>query len=1185
MVNTSPVIASPKRSRPTRAAQTSGPQLVTETKFMQQYRIGAAVHGGGDIAALQDGAGAVEAFTVGTDGAVWDFFPDPASDTGINAAPTPLFASRVTAGRDRNGRIVLFAADHLQLNYIVENAPGSSSRWGSLQTASLPLPAGAITISGIYTGEIAGGLYVGALIQTQSIGPGKSYAFVYSIWDDSPGAFASTTMTLSTLNCVWSGHGADTAEFTCLDVVYLGYNVASRQIVRYPFAATFSSLAVATTLDRASNNRYFAVLNDGNLYQMVGGGAKPYSWAQVTQEQSYRDLAATLDTAGAVHLLALGTSGDLAHLSAPADTPSEFSTPSVIRPGVALMTATALDQGDVQVFAISTAQATLSQLVWQAGAGNWQVTAVEVPTSGQVEQYISYSTDLQVLDAAGAPVPKAVIQVRASSQTQITVNGAFYTVDPNTPATLTASAAGTLSITQQTDTLVIPTLQFDIVHVSTEPLAVQQFAGVQKQLAAVTGGELIDAKKADGSHLLADKYRNKDTTDSLAKACNEAMAITAMAPRPAASAAMFTRQGAKPGVGSVGRGQLADLHRIFVDPSREGPHWQLDFSTGQPRFRTLTADRARALVIEKQARHATPDRAGGFLDWIGSIGDFIAGIADKVIDVIDTVVTTIGDAIHAVITFIVDGITYVFDTVVKFIEQAFDLVQVVFARVEAFFGDLFQWLGFVFDWGDILRTHRALAYTANQFLGFVPLAIGGVQRIFDAGIATVQGQITQLFDQLVAAVGGNSLGGYVDSKTQSEPTFSSSNSNNIVLNSTVENAGGASYSPIGPGSMGPFDGVRQLIVQLVDAVEGQPAFQQALDYMTNLGGNPDQIFVQLASALLRVAQGLAQAMISGVQVVVDAVLQLVQQFIAGIQSVLNEEWNIPFVTAFYAWLTDGSPLTLLDLLCLILAIPATVLYKAMYSAAPFPDDASVDAFEASFTAQTMLANSGLGASQTTALVRAAPAAGDPKAFWQILLSIGNCLSFAGYGLLSAVMDVKPMTGQHVIDPVVKTLTKIALSLEIIAQALACPWIYGAGAPSCNDSDGASGVFWIYECFGVILDAGFTWYDDAFPENNDTYWGIGIAELYGVGHAVVTGVLGSKLTGWGLASKIVLLIPECCKFLRLPQIVTASSGWSLIGIAALDGLCIPASGVLGFIDLVSSTSSEEQTAMLRIRGAV
>jgi hypothetical protein len=529
--------------------------------------------------------------------------------------------------------------------------------------------------------------------------------------------------------------------------------------------------------------------------------------------------------------------------------------------------------------------------------------------------------------------------------------------------------------------------------------------------------------------------------------------------------------------------------------------------------------------------------------------------------------------VHAAITFIVDGITYVFNTVLDVLEQAFDLVQVVFAKVKTFFSDLFEWLGFLFQWDDILRTHRAMAYTAQQFLGFLPLAVGGLQRVIDDGIGTVQSQITHIFDQLVAAVGGASLGGYVQANSPDEPDYTSSNSNNIVLNATLDNAGSASYAGLTSLASGPFDAVTQLIQGLVDAVQGQPAFEQALSYLGQLGGSPQQIFTQLTSALLRAVQGLAQAMLAGVQVVVDAVLRLVQSFMAELTASLNAEWDIPFVTSFYSWLTDGSPLTQLDLLALILAIPGTVLYKAMEGAAPFPDDASVEAFEKSFTAQTLLANSGLGATQAVAVTRKSLRATEARPAGQTLLAIGGFLSFAGYGLCSAALDVQPMTGTHVVDPFVKTMTKVTLGLELVAQALACPWIYGTTPPNCSDSDGAGAVLWIYECLGVVLDAGFAIYEEAFPENNDTYWGIGIAELYGVGHAITTGVVGSKLTRLGLASKLVLLIPECCKFLRLPQITAPTEGSSLVVLAAADGLCIPASGLLSFADFFGSGAKE------------
>ncbi|MEZ4361862.1 MAG: hypothetical protein R3B48_16855 [Kofleriaceae bacterium] len=1161
----------PAQDRAIPQVSSATPRLVTETKLMQQYRIGAAVHGGGDLAAMENGAGGVEVFTVGTDTQVWDFFADSTSETGINAAPTKLYASAVAVGRDRRGRLVALAANQRSIDYVVENAAGSATRWGDVQTASLPLPPNAVTVSQIYTGEIGGALYVGALIELRSVSPSTTYAFVYSAWDSAPGVFQSTTMTLSSRHCVWSGTSAATAEFTCLDLVVLGYNVAQRQVVRYPVAATFTSSSVATTVDDAGNNRYFAVLNDGNLYQLVGGhGGAPYSWAQLTQQQRFQAVRAVA-TPGGVHLLALSSNTDLHHLGPSTTSPTGFDSGAVIQTGVALMTATALAQGDLQLFLIGTAHATMMQMIWQVEAGNWQTQRIEVPTSSEVDEYVAYSTDLQILDAAGAPVPRAVVQVRATSQTQIIVNGAFFTIDANTPATLAASAAGTLSITQQTNTLSIPSLSFDVTSVTTSPLVVQQFANVQERLGAVTGADLMNAKKDDGTYLLSDANRTPTTTASLAQACNQAMEITrtvAAALSPAPTSAHH-----RPGVGTLSRGALADLHRVAPRAGAAPRSWQLSASGGELHFRELTAGEAAALLFEKRARHQHLSAAGGFLDWVGSIGDFLAGVADGVISVVDTVINAVGDAIHAVITFVVNGVTYLFDTVVQYVEQAFDLVEVFFAQVAVFFTDLFEWLGFLFQWDDILRTHEALTYTASQFLTFLPLSIAGIQRIFDAGIANIQSQVTAAFDQLITLVGGGSLGGYVDSKTPSEPAFSSANANNPILNGTVSNAGSATYPSVSPGSMTPFDTVLTQLQQLATTVQNDPAFAQALTYMTNLGGSPDQIFTQLLSALLRVVEGLVHAMLAGVQAVVDAVLQLLQAFLSGLQQMLAADWNIPFVSDFYAWLTDGASLSLLDLFSLILAIPSTVLYKATYGAAPFPDAASITAFKAAFSAQTMLTNSGLGgsaprreASEATALV-----AGSPPA-WQLLLQIAGFLSFSVYGLLSAGMDIRPTTGGGVVDPFTKTLTKITLTAEILAQAIACPWIYGAAPIDCSSAAGVGSWFWIYESFGVMLDAGFTWYDSAFPENSDTILGIIVATLYGAGHTLLLAVTGSKLSGLTLASKIALVIPECGKLLKLPALETATEGISLIVVAALDALCIPASGLLSFADFVGVLSA-------------
>ena len=193
------------------------------------------------------------------------------------------------------------------------------------------------------------------------------------------------------------------------------------------------------------------------------------------------------------------------------------------------------------------------------------------------------------------------------------------------------------------------------------------------------------------------------------------------------------------------------------------------------------------------------------------------------------------------------------------------------------------------------------------------------------------------------------------------------------------------------------------------------------------------------------------------------------------------------------------------------------------------------------------------------------------------------VSTAAYAFLSAALDVRPTTGAGAVDPLVKTLTKLALGGEIVAQAAACPWIFAAGGPDCATADGASKWMYIYTTLGVTLDSAFTIYDGAFPENNDTTWGIVLASLYGVGHAVVTGVTFTKLSGYSQAGNIVMLIPEIGKLLKLPSVEAATSGISLVVIAAADALCVTSAGILRFADL--NNSSNGSVRLAAVRGAV
>ena len=65
-------------------------------------------------------------------------------------------------------------------------------------------------------------------------------------------------------------------------------------------------------------------------------------------------------------------------------------------------------------------------------------------------------------------------------------------------------------------------------------------------------------------------------------------------------------------------------------------------------------------------------------------------------------------------------------------------------------------------------------------------------------------------------------------------------------------------------------------------------------------------------------------MLDGVQIVVDTLLDILAAIIGQLESMLNRQWNIPFVSDFYGWLTKTKanpkgPLTMLDLSSLMIA--------------------------------------------------------------------------------------------------------------------------------------------------------------------------------------------------------------------------------------------------------------------------
>jgi disulfide bond formation protein DsbB len=464
-------------------------------------------------------------------------------------------------------------------------------------------------------------------------------------------------------------------------------------------------------------------------------------------------------------------------------------------------------------------------------------------------------------------------------------------------------------------------------------------------------------------------------------------------------------------------------------------------------------------------------------------------------------------------------------------------------------------------------------------MDFVIEAAPRIKSRMDIGINRLQGQVKDRIDQAIADIGGTvTVGGYEQSQKPSDPLYANALSNNIVYNGLLDNAAGARLQSATlqaqAGDMPAFDQFLQKLTTFVDTTEATDAFAKARDYFQKMGSQPDRIFTEALAGLLRVLEGVIHAALSGAQAVIDALLDLTSSVVALLKTIMNEVWDIPFVSKFYTWLTatkehpSGNQLTTVDIIALVVATPVTALYKVTNSgAAPFPDENSVIAFKSSFNYHTLLQASGLGSAAerrdsvlTSALM--------PR-HHAVLLGMSSGVCTCLYGGFTSIIDLYlppkyTPPGQPPDQKNKQPATAMlycALGLEWAWQTFSCPWWTSPirGFPGCNTADDFSKWMWIYQWLSCVVDTMYVIGEDRMPESES----IGAAGfmVYGAIHMILAVAASTGGSAVVYAGNIIPTIPEIMKILRFLGIVEATGGVSLLVLAGSEFLLYTTSGII------------------------
>jgi hypothetical protein len=272
----------------------------------------------------------------------------------------------------------------------------------------------------------------------------------------------------------------------------------------------------------------------------------------------------------------------------------------------------------------------------------------------------------------------------------------------------------------------------------------------------------------------------------------------------------------------------------------------------------------------------------------------------------------------------------VYDAILDCVASVVNAIEFVFNKIKVSIEELIAWLGFLFEWQDILRTHNVLKNLFFQYAKKIVTDIGSTQTSLNSAISGIEAQIDSwagLEDD------GTTIGTSQQSATN--PPGGNSPQANWALQHTSNNLTSATTPDADP-----INANSSLIDQLQEIAENE-----GQDILTAMNQVKTEVFDVVSSltpaqAVKKLVAIVGDLILNTAENFLDLLLDLIQSLVSGLVDVLTAPIDIPILTPIYKLITNGSSLSILDLMCLVGAIPATVIYKVVVGSTPFPDNST-----------------------------------------------------------------------------------------------------------------------------------------------------------------------------------------------------------------------------------------------------
>ncbi len=1156
--------------------------LIVSTRFMEQFEMVRPVTGGGDLAPFRNAGGALDVYSSGTGGSVFRIREQSGStagwvqkDLGINASQLAPYVIAGVVSADTPNILGLDGSSTLTLS----TYDAASDRYR--QKVSQPADNKRKLRQFLAAVAIDGNVHANVILDNDEVATSflkRDGTWASREWVPIKSGPSSPDNARAKRIAMCANNPVQTALYAIGMQDEVLFAESSFRFSYFTRLGTLTAIDLNVVEDAEKRLNIFAIDKTRRLWQKrqkkhsSSGNIEWDDWTRVDNTTDVVALRAVLGFNNQVEIFAIGTDGRL-YITRAKDEPNKRTWAPLFPLGNPvpnnIFAVGRNGQGYSEVFGV-TRDSRLYRFWQDPQTTQWYDYEIKLEETAEMKSIPAHSVEIQVLDARGVAKAGSDVIIRTSTLVPLRINGLYYTPSEVVEAKVKSNTAGVVTIQRFTNSLTGPSLFVRTPFMEeSEGVVVEPNAALQDKMHRTSTDDVWNARGADGDFLLKGENRTRENAQSIAQIMQKSMSL-GYPSSPAVAQRFLSRNHRSTGLRHVRlRGGVSPFRLVAADVPEQ--HWQVDFSDGFPRYRELGRDDAFALVEQRTMLAAADATSFLGIDW-GDLWNSIKNGASQIFGAIrDFVVTTIIDPITGLVDKIrvsfqlfIDGVTKFFDTVIEFFQQAFDIIEGIWNSIKVFFADLFKWLGFLFAWQDMKRTAEVVEHTFNTALDFMSGAVQSVRGKVNDGLLQFEQDVKKWMDDYIASIGGGDLQQVIDATPQPNPALTEGNAHNPLRDAINERKGDA-VSRGGAFAAKEGNGIEQVAEKLAELANnfqfgsGKEAFDEAVAYFMQVGKDPDNFLDLIYKGLLKIGEAIALWGIAAARGVIVSVFDIIIELIAAVKSLLNEEWEIPFVSQLYKLIT-GDSLTFrpLRIMAYVVAIPGTIVYKLITNSAPFPDQSSVDAFRRTFSVQWLEQQSGTGPKSKSVEVARKLMHGDElSAFNAMASTVARVFSvfFAVTFLLRMWFETSTALASAMNETLPKFFSVITLITIYLSSFFTTPWLIAddAGGFGCKNKE-LNNLRWLLNIvFGpflgtlIFIAKLFAKIGPTVREVTLTLWGAA-----NLGMVIAVAAYGVTTAGQTAINILGTLAPQALRFLCLPSLAESTDG---ITLAVLIGLIV------------------------------